>query len=384
MLTVDRPVLDRAGPDTWRVSSRIHGAGLDHDIYFVVDVPVDATAETFVAAALPAAMALGTPLRIEAEVCPRLLANLETVQTVLSDWHPHLARVEVHATPRPPDPSASSAAAKTSLAFFSGGVDSFATVYRHRARLSRLLLVRGFDVAVGDDTLWASVEPPLRTAAEDLGTPLAIVETNVRQLLDRAGDWGAVTHGAAMASVAHLFPRSASQVLVAASHHLRDRFPWGTHPLLDPLWSTSAVEVVHDGAEMTRVDKTALIAEHEVALRHLRVCWRNPDQAYNCGTCEKCVRTMITLELLGHLGDCATLPHDLGHRLDGMILKGENTASFARDLVALATRRGRPDIVRVLERALGRYRRRRAVRAIRAASRSLLEPLRVTRAEPRD
>ena len=34
--------------------------------------------------------------------------------------------------------------------------------------------------------------------------------------------------------------------------------PLGSHPLLDPLWSSEDVELVHDGCEATRLDKLAL------------------------------------------------------------------------------------------------------------------------------
>ena len=75
-----------------------------------------------------------------------------------------------------------------------------------------------------------------------------------------------------------------------------------SHPALDPLWSTEAVEVVHDGAETRRVDKVAALAASPLALRYLRVCWENRGGAYNCGRCGKCMRTMVDLDLAGALG----------------------------------------------------------------------------------
>lgn len=375
MLIVGQPELDVAGPDTWRVSARLHGAGLDEEIFFTSDHPIAASTETFLAAALLPAMALGTPLQINGSVSSRVLRNVDTLQEVFTDWHPRLSRIAVHVQE---SSHAVRAGEGDVLAFFSGGVDSFATVCRHRDELSRLLLVRGFDVSCDDDRLWTSVQQRLAKAADELGHPLVTVETNVRRVLDRAGDWGFVTHGAAMASVAHLFGPSARRVLVAASHHLRDRFPWGTHPLVDPLWSSDAVDVVHDGAELTRLAKTLLIAEDAAALGHLRVCWRNPAGAYNCGRCEKCVRTMISLDLAGRLGDCATLPHSLEGRLRGIVLAAENAVPFARDNLTLARQQGRADIVKALESALRRYELRQAVRVVRRAARSAVRSLRHT------
>ena len=46
-------------------------------------------------------------------------------------------------------------------------------------------------------------------------------------------------------------------------------------------------------------------------MRHLRVCWENRDGSYNCGTCKKCLRTMIALRIAGKLDACETLPHEI-------------------------------------------------------------------------
>ena len=38
------------------------------------------------------------------------------------------------------------------------------------------------------------------------------------------------------------------------------------------------------------------------------MCLENTDGAYNCGRCEKCVRTMTALRLAGDSNLCSTLP----------------------------------------------------------------------------
>jgi len=57
------------------------------------------------------------------------------------------------------------------------------------------------------------------------------------------------------------------------------------------------VALVHDGAEMRRPEKLPTIVECPSALAHLRVCAQ--DMNTNCGRCEKCLRTMIPLRVLG-------------------------------------------------------------------------------------
>jgi hypothetical protein len=111
--------------------------------------------------------------------------------------------------------------------------------------------------------------------------------------------------------VGHLLSRWFKKIYIPASYTYDTLFPWGTHPLLDPLWSTEGLEFVHFGCGASRAEKVTLVAESDTALRHLRVCYENPDSAYNCGVCEKCVRTKLSLYAVGALEKCATLDHDL-------------------------------------------------------------------------
>ena len=53
--------------------------------------------------------------------------------------------------------------------------------------------------------------------------------------------------------------------------------------------------------------KVRKIASYPLALQNLRVC-TDIIPEYNCGKCEKCLRTMIALEIVGALGSCSTLP----------------------------------------------------------------------------
>jgi hypothetical protein len=119
-------------------------------------------------------------------------------------------------------------------------------------------------------------------------------------------------HGAAMISIALALGRLLRRVHVAASTTYDRLYPWGTHPLLDPLWSTETLAVVHDGCELNTIDKTAFIARSPLALATLRPCASgNVGNVYNCGACLKCLRTMLDLLLAGALDRCSTLPHEI-------------------------------------------------------------------------
>lgn len=268
-----------------------------------IDGPnVAPSGETAAAVGLLPAMAAGTRLQVDAPVDPQFLAGVDRIQQILSTWFPDKLRpVEVHAPRREPQEPAAGVAC-----FFSGGVDSYATVLRH-PEVTHLVLVHGFDMGLDEHQLRAETSRHAAAAASDLGLPLIEVETDIRKVLDVV-PWGTIGHGAAMAAVAHALRPTMGRVFIGSSFPYEDLFPWGSHPALDPRWSSEDLTIDHDGCDMSRMEKVALIAQSDTAMRHLRVCWANPDEAYNCGRCEKCLRTMIELLVVGALDRCATLP----------------------------------------------------------------------------
>ena len=68
-------------------------------------------------------------------------------------------------------------------------------------------------------------------------------------------------------------------------------------------------------------DKLSMIAQYPMALQTLRVCYKNSNNQYNCGRCNKCVLTMIGLFFAGALEKCTTLPHDVGIELVRVIAR---------------------------------------------------------------
>jgi len=313
--------------DVHTVAAAVVAAGKSTEVWYRSTHALGLFPEAWLSVTLPVAMRTGEPLVSEAPVSERWYRGQQQIQQILASWYPALRVVPVTA-PVAERPRGSAGVA----AFFSGGVDSFSTVLRHRQRLSALWVVRGFDITLEDTSGWARTLEHLTAAAKDLGMPLHAIETNLRQLIDLAGDWGSLTHGAALASVALLHQEEFGLVLVPATHTYRDLFPWGSHPLLDPSWSTEAIDLMHEGAHLTRFQKTAEVAASPIALNHLRVCWQNTGQ-YNCGRCEKCVRTQTALALNG-ASETPTFATRISPSLVRTVwLEDENAASFAREMV---------------------------------------------------
>jgi hypothetical protein len=286
------------------VSASVESEGTTHHwSYAAPELTADRAADALLVASLLPAMRAGEPLVSAEPVSPRLLASVDTIEDVFRSWRQRIPgydvyeRVPVQAAARPMQPLSGG---RGIASFFTAGVDSFYTALRHRSEIDALVYVRGLDVALDDPALDALVCAGVQSAADELGLPLVVVRTDIRRFSDRYSHWEHY-HGAALASVAHLLAARFSTVYVPASQSYAYLSPLGSHPLLDPLWSSEDVELVHDGCEASRLEKVEVIAAEPAARRWLRVCWENRRGQYNCGRCEKCLRTMVSMRALGVL-----------------------------------------------------------------------------------
>lgn len=317
---------------------------------FSLNAPIDCTVEPFMAVALQEAMVRGVPLRVtgSATVPARLLNGLKALQDLFLCWNNEdFQRVPIEACVGP-EPVGSG----ITISSFSGGIDSSYTYVTERLSITHLLLVQGFDGYFGDE-VWQRNVAARAAFAQHEGKALITVETNARPFIEgRRLSW-TVLHGSLLAALGVAL--RADRMLVPSSFTLNDLFPWGSHPLLEPLWSTAVTQVVHHGAQTQRSAKTAVIAEHPGALDQLQVCWRGVDS--NCGACPKCLRTSLALHLLGR-SSSKVPPYTERKQLRW--LKPSNAASlaFAEDLIQFALAHGRKDIAKVLKS----YRRHYLVR----------------------
>jgi hypothetical protein len=252
-------------------------------------------ADAFVAAALAPAMQLGIPMESVGPVTPRLLDRLPRVQRMLHNWWPHLREIPIRAPVREPMTRAPGVAA-----FFSGGVDSLHTAVTHREELDALVFIAGFDLPLGEPDRLELVAEGVRRMAVTLGVPLVEMRTDVRYFQHPYASWVQAHAGHLFGAGYALAPRF-GRMLVASSSTYFVWTLWGSHPILDPAWSTEEVEFVHDAYLVSRAEKIGVLAQHPDLLPWLRVCHQRGATGYNCGRCEKCVRTMVTLAAAGAL-----------------------------------------------------------------------------------
>ncbi|MFT3878956.1 MAG: hypothetical protein QM703_04765 [Gemmatales bacterium] len=280
---------------------------------------LEVNASAFATMCLPVAMAKGWSVRSESPVSAKLMGSIPTIQDIFLHFLPGTQRIELDA-PSHKDPMAPN---REAASFFSGGVDAYYTYLKHRERIRRLIFGMGFDIKLSQTKVIDIVLEQMRRAAQDLGAGLLEVKTNIRDFSDRYVHWRFFI-GAALGGTASLLSNLLDAVYIGSSHNYGDMFCWGTHPILDPLWTTEAVEVINDGCEAIRLDKIKLVAQSDEALKSLRVCFNNRDDRYNCSRCEKCLRTMVGLHIHGALERCKTLRNTLDLKRISNLRIGDN------------------------------------------------------------
>lgn len=197
-------------------------------------------------------------------------------------------------------------------ALFSGGVDSLATYLRRKAERPYLITVWGGDIGLQQSSMWEKVRAYNRSFGKKNGVANLFLKTSMRTFLNEAqiafhfgrytrGWWPGIQHVIGTvglcAPLAYTLGIGLLHVPSALPPRLAHTFPDGSNPLVVNRICWSGTDVHLDGDTCTRQDKVKLIASDwrsRGAEMTIRVCW-SFRQFGNCGTCEKCSRTMAAL-----------------------------------------------------------------------------------------
>lgn len=347
------------GEDIVKLSGFFRRAGSEKKQELYYEYPrtferfVNEDANAFAPPLLLVAMTSGEELAIHPPVSRKLLEGLERIQEVFAQWYPEFfRRVQVTAHDVVEDKAAHKG---QGASFFSLGVDSFYTLLKPRPEaITHLVYMLGMEQPLNLYN-YQQEEPVIeriQRVAQQSNVSVIVGKTNMRVVFPMPYS---SFHGAGLAGVAHSLSSGFDTVHIPATHSYRDIFPWGSNPLTDSFWSSENLNVLHDGAEAGRAQKISRLLMHsDLALKTLRVCTKNEGGLQNCGKCDKCVRTMTTLDLLGILDKAVTFPPTLPRSLIRKTRRyGDNDLSFLRENLELAKELGSSHkVVRLLERTL--------------------------------
>lgn len=323
-------------------------------------------ADAFIPLCLSGSMLEGEPLETALPVSAKMARELPRVRDILSVWFPErMKRIEIRlgnvVEKAPNDANAAGL-------FFSAGVDAYYSLMMAKeglrqeyAPLKHLIYMQGLEAPLSRAV--GSKKDRIVAIGADLGYPVITGRTNLREVFDY--EYMPYVCGPALAGVGLSLSRGLSEVRIATgTSYSADEFRGGsTGFLVDRLRSTEYLYIEKDGGEARRSEKVEFLVNYPCVLENLSVCIRNLGVWDNCGVCPKCVRTMITLQALGALEKCPSLPSPFDYRLIRTVqLKGFVEHYMLIANLALAVSTGRDaKLVRKLRRHLWRHERYRAL-----------------------
>lgn len=200
------------------------------------------------------------------------------------------------------------------------GVDSLTTIYDNfimeddpNYKINNLFFVNtGTHGDYGEKSLnrWKERAALNRGAAEELGLPMHLINTNYHAFTHKIDEekigylaiWSCFI---ALQKCIKRYYASAniSYEEICEFYKLSRDFDLSEYceSYMPHLLSTERFELVVDGCQYTRAEKTERISDWEFAQKHLNVCVTPLEHAKNCSGCNKCMWTLIPLEAMGKL-----------------------------------------------------------------------------------
>ena len=190
---------------------------------------------------------------------------------------------------------------------FSGGIDAFATLIRHRHEALELTTILGADIELSDSEQWQRCLKHIATDPLSAELPRSTLVSNLRTFYtDKVesdlvyGWWGMVQHGPALLGLQAplTYILKATRVYIASSYTVPGG--WGSTKESDEKLKWGPVSCIHDGDGLTRKAKVEIIvacAQQRGRPIPLRVCYSEVKRDGNCGRCEKCYRSLLNIIL---------------------------------------------------------------------------------------
>ena len=278
--------------------------------------------DAFLLAAIYPAMYYGENIEIEGKVSPRLLFNVKNyirhaIKAYREDMH--MIDISVEGTNIPIQTSHHVATG------FSGGIDAFTTVMdrlENDADTSRRIDTFIFHNIgshgggrKGARELFNNRYDLLKGFPQEKGIPFIKMDSNLYDFWRDEWEYYArsIADGFACLSIQKAVKMYYISGEFSYRQHMDMHFDKSlcnidemTELYIYNLMSTESMEIILEGAQHTRMEKTIMVANYEPAYRYMNVCVKDATEdetAENCSHCFKCVRTMKALDVIGKLDE---------------------------------------------------------------------------------
>lgn len=334
MITISLPYVEHRDGESFLYSRIIdESRGRDALVWFSVNSQYsrflcDETADAFVLLMLQLAMSSGQDLKVESPVSARLLFNIEnTLQPLFAKAMPWFRPIKVM-------PQSAVEHDYQGIGVGCGcslGVDSFTALLRHLSpqvpecyRVTHLALFNcgqlgDFDHKGVEENFHRTIAE-LEPFAKEMNLPLVAVNSNLNELYIDSDVKLLQSFVNRTICCALALQKLFGKYVYASSYSVEQSYmsPMDEsymETVFVPLLGTESTEVILSPMAMNRVEKTAYLSQYDITYRYLDVCWAaqmkygsERDAKYadvktmkNCGMCSKCMRTLLTLDILGKI-----------------------------------------------------------------------------------
>ena len=370
---IKKPRTERANGSLFLRTAISSCAGEDECFYSVpaefADFADTESSNCFLVGMLYPAMRYGEDIHVEGTVSAKLLYNLnEYLVPLMAICDERLKRIRITADATDSEGCREAHAVGTG---FSGGIDSFSTICQHFVRkgepdgfkLTHLFFfnVGAHGIPKKPDDL-ESIERQFNARYEkfkafpaEVGLPFVRVNSDIHKF----HPWGhlEVATFATVSAILFLARGIRRYYLASSGHTYRQLWKFlgdGGRPdaiermnmMLLPWLSTERLDIIDDGNLYDRSQKTVMVADYPPAARYLNVCYGHDTLDTNCSVCNKCARTLLTLDILGKLDEFAGIfdipryRREVRRRLIAETIVGERKSLFAKHQMDLARERG--------------------------------------------
>jgi len=279
---------------------------LDKEFEYMIDGSCDAP---LIALLIPAMMT-GEDIHIQGSISSKLFNSINNgLLDLLLIIMPFLNRIQIY----PAELLSVSRKPGSVATGYSGGVDSYSLIYDHFKKVDN----KGYNIThllfnnVGShgtgsvaNALFEKRFYRLKYSAKKLNLPFIKINSNLDDFYSNKINFQQ-THTFRNASVGLLLQKEISTLLYASTFSFSDVSVKRTYDIsyadliILPLISSRNIELLSEGGQYSRLDKTLNIASMPETFESLDICvsQENFSSFINCGKCWKCLRTLFTLEL---------------------------------------------------------------------------------------
>lgn len=333
MITIDCPLIEKDGREVFlKAIIKDSVKGKSFPLWYSVDEQYgsylcDDRADSFLIVSLMYAMKSHQDIVVNAPVSRRLLYHIiYDIQPLFTKLIPGSACIQV----RVPDEECPLLEGKAVGCGCSLGVDSMSALYKHMGddvleeyRVTHLALFNsgqlGYLNKESDESSFRKAVEEITSFSKETNLPIVAVNSNLNDFFVEAGFKTATSRFVVSTlscplALQKLFGKyifASSAPIQSFELNIKDQsFAEAAYV---SLLSTEGTEFVLADSAMTRVEKTDFIRHNPLTPKYLDVCWAvqvassithdnrfiKDKKKKNCGWCDKCLRTLFTLELLG-------------------------------------------------------------------------------------